>query len=82
MKSFIGVLGIVTLVYVGWVEYSVGNVLIRTNDRGSKSVNPSSLLNLMTNPLRNSHLWKRDTIDLNYPFIVILTAIGYYGLKS
>jgi len=82
MKSFLGILGIVTLVYIGWVEYSVGNILVRTNARGSKSVNPSSLLNLMTNPFRNSYLWKRDTIDLNYPFIVGMTAIGYYGLKS
>ena len=82
MKSFLKTLGIVTLIYIAWVEYSVGNVLFRTNSQGTKSFNPSSLLNLMMNPLRKSYLWTRNTIDLNYPLIVILTGIGYYGLKS
>ena len=71
---------IVTLLYVAWVEYSVGNILFRTNSLGTTSLNLPSLLNLMLNPLHRSVLWTRSTIDLNYPLILLITVIGYHGL--
>ena len=70
-------LGIVTLLYVAWVEYSVGNILFRTNALGTTSLNIPSLLNLMVNPLHSSFLWTRSTIDLNYPLILLITVIGW-----
>jgi hypothetical protein len=77
MKSLLLLIGIVTLIYVAWVEYSVGNVLFRTNARGTTSLNFPSLLNLMLNPLHSSFLWTRSTLDLNYPLILLITVIGY-----
>jgi len=68
---------IVTLLYVAWVEYSVGNILFRTNALGTTSLNIPSLLNLMLNPLHSSFLWTRSTIDLNYPLILLITVIGW-----
>jgi hypothetical protein len=69
---------IVTLLYVAWVEYSVGNILFRTNALGTTSLNIPSLLNLMLNPLHSSFLWTRSTIDLNYPLILLITISGYF----
>ena len=77
MKSLLLLIGIVTLVYVAWAEYSVGNVLFRTNSRGTTSLNIPSLLNLMVNPLHSSFLWTRNTLDLNYPLILLITIIGH-----
>ena len=70
-------IGSVTLLYIGWGEYSVGNVLFRTNSRGTTSLNIPSLINLMLNPLHSSFLWTRETLDLNYPLILLITIIGY-----
>ena len=77
MKSLLLLIGIVTLLYIAWAEYSVGNVLFRTNSRGTTSLNIPSLLNLMLNPLHSSFLWTRETLDLNYPLILLITVIGY-----
>ena len=77
MKSLLLLIGIVTLLYIAWVEYSVGNVLFRTNSQGTSSLNIPSLINLMLNPFHSTFLWTRDTLDLNYPLILLITVIGY-----
>lgn len=68
---------VVTLVYIGWVEYSVGNILLRTDSNGGKSFNWGSLWNLMIHPLHNSTLWNKHSMDLNYPFVIGTTLLGY-----
>ena len=78
MKSLLLLIGIVTLLYIAWAEYSVGNILFRTNSQGTTSLNFPSLINLMLNPLHSSFLWTRETLDLNYPLILLITVIGYY----
>ena len=75
------VLLIVTIIFIIYTEYSVGNILIRTNSSGGKSVNLSSMFNFMINPLHKSFLWNIKSLDINYPFIVICTIISYKLFK-
>ena len=75
--NLLKILGIVTIIFIIYVEYSVGGILIRYNSLGKKSFNFKSLLNFMIHPLHNRFLWNIKTLDINYPFI-ILSTIGCY----
>ena len=41
---------IVTILFICWAEYSLGNVFLRSDCTGGKSFNFRSLLHLMTHP--------------------------------
>ena len=76
-KGYFFVILVVTLFYILWVEYSVGNILLRTNSQGGRSLNFQSLWNLMTHPLHDKALWNKQCIDLNYPFVLSMTTFVY-----
>ena len=69
------ILLIVTILFIIYVEYSVGGILIRSNSSGGKSINLMSMLNFMINPLHKSFLWNIKSLDINYPFVIICTII-------
>ena len=71
------ILLIVTILFIIYVEYSVGGILIRSNSSGGKSINLMSMLNFMINPLHKSFLWNVKSLDINYPFVIICTIILY-----
>ena len=66
---------IVTILFIIYVEYSVGGIIIRSNSSGGKSVNLSSMFHFMINPLHKSFLWNFKSLDINYPFVIICTII-------
>ena len=72
---------IVTILFVLWIEYSVGNVFYRISIDGSKRFNLLSLLNFMINPFHSSFLWNWETIDLNYIFIIGISILLYYLIE-
>ena len=76
MKFFLYLL-IITILFIIYVEYSVGGILIRSNSSGSKSFNFRSLLNFMFHPLYNKLLWNFKSLDINYPFIMLISIIIY-----
>ena len=76
MKSFLFLL-IITILFIIYVEYSVGGILIRSNSSGGKSFNFSSLFNFMLHPLYNKLLWNFKSLDINYPFIMLISIIIY-----
>ena len=73
---------IVTILFIIYSEYSVGGILIRSNSLGKKSLNFSSMFNFMINPLHKTFLWNIRSLDINYPFVLSCTIIGYYLFKK
>ena len=76
MKFFLYLL-MITILFIIYVEYFVGGILIRSNSSGSKSFNFRSLLNFMFHPLYNKLLWNFKSLDINYPFIILISIIFY-----
>ena len=69
---------IVTILFIIYIEYSVGGILLRINSKGIKIFNFKSLFNFLIHPLHNKFLWNIKTLDINYPFIIGITTIIYY----
>ena len=69
---------LITIIYIIWVEYSIGGILFRPNSLGKQSLNISSLFNFMINPLYNKFLWNLEIIDTNYIFILIISSLLYF----
>lgn len=77
MKYFYYLL-IITILFIIYIEYSIGGILIRENSKGYLSFNILSLINFMINPLHNKFLWNTSLLDVNYIFILILYSVFYY----
>ena len=71
-------ISIVTVLFIIYVEYSVGGILWRQTSSGVKSFNFGSLFNYLINPLRQKILWNVELLDVNYVFVVIVSSIIYY----
>ena len=71
-------ISIVTVLFIIYVEYSVGGILWRQTSSGVKSFNFGSLFNYLIDPLRQKFLWNVELLDVNYIFVVIVSSIIYY----
>ena len=54
----------------------------RINSNGVKCINISSMINFMLHPLHNKLLWNFKSLDINYPFIIIISVIIYFCVKN
>jgi len=68
---------IVTILFIIYIEYSVGGILLRINSKGIKIFNFKSLFNFLIHPLLNNFLWNIKALDINYPFIIGVTTFIY-----
>ena len=68
---------IITILFIVYVEYSVGGILFRPNDLGKTVINIRSLLNYLIHPLYNRFLWNPKLLDVNYPFIIFVFSFIY-----
>ena len=76
MNIFIYLL-IITILFIIYIEYNVGGILIRSNSSGGKSINIRSMLNFMIHPLYNKLLWNFKSLDINYLFILFISIFIY-----
>lgn len=70
--------GIITLIFVIYSEYSIGQILFRPNSFGIISLNLNSLLGFLINPFYRRDLWTWQTLDINYAFVLIYSLCVYY----
>jgi hypothetical protein len=71
-------LGIITIIFIIYSEYSVGSILFRPDSTGKLSINLYSLLGFLMNPFYKRDLWNLNTLDINYAFIVSYFLFLYY----
>jgi hypothetical protein len=64
-------IGIITLIFVIYSEYSIGQILFRPDSSGIISTNLNSLLGFLANPFYRRDLWTWKTLDINYAFVLI-----------
>jgi len=65
-----------TILYVAYVQKSIGNVWYRQHADRGKTFQPKGLFNLMINPLQSRMLWSREMLDFNY---FVFTGLGVGG---
>lgn len=70
---------IITIIFIVYTEITVGNILFRINSAGKQSINIISMLSFMVHPLHNRFLW--GALDINYPFVFIVSTFIYYIKK-
>ena len=75
---FLAFLALITILFIIYSEYSVGNILFRPDSRGKISMNLYSLLGFLMNPFYKRDLWNWDTLDINYAFVIIYSSLIYY----
>ena len=65
-----------TVVFAGYIQYSVGNIWYRC-----KTFQPKQLFHFMLNPLRERTLWRREFLDLNWFVFTFTGMVMYVFLK-
>jgi len=65
----------ITIVFIIYSEYSVGQILLRPDSYGKISMNIGSMFYFMINPFYETHLWSVKTLDINYAFIIIVSLL-------
>lgn len=78
--KFILYLLFITILFIIYVEYSVGNVIYRVGVDGMKSFRLMNIFHFLINPLYNHFLWKLNLLDVNYIFTIIISTILYYNI--
>lgn len=73
---------IITILFLIYVEYSVGNVIYRVVASGEKKLNIFNGLSFLIEPLKNSFLWNWKVLDLNYIVILSLSTIFYKNILT
>ena len=69
---------IITLTFVIYSEYSVGQIFLRPDSNGKITMNFNSLFGYLMNPFYKRDLWTWQTLDINYVFILIYSFFIFY----
>lgn len=81
MNQFMKTILLITILFLFWIEYTVGNVIYRINSEGKKQLNISSMINFMIHPLHNKTLWHWKVLDINYPFVLGMSILIFVNLN-
>jgi len=80
MKLFI-YLFFVTILFLIYIECSVGNVIYRVTSDGTKKILLENIIHYLIEPFKNDYLWKLSVLDLNYIFVIVLSLIIYHNIN-
>ena len=69
---------IITISFIIYSEYSVGQILLRPDSNGKISMNFNSLFGYLMNPFYKRDLWTWNTLDINYAFVLIYSLCVYF----
>ena len=72
----------ITIIFIIYVEYSVGGILFRPNSLGKSSFNFYSLFSYLIDPLHNRFLWNIQLLDVNYIFVLGISLFLYYMFNT
>ena len=81
IKQILILNSIITIFFIIYIEYNVGNIFIRMNNNGIKVFNFNSLFNYLINPLFNRFLWNIQLLDVNYIFVILFFNLAHYMFK-
>ena len=68
---------IITILFLFYVELTVGNVIYRIVSSGEKKFNIYHGISYLLEPFTNTFLWNWRLLDVNYIFIIIVSIIVY-----
>lgn len=69
---------IITIFFIIYSEYSIGQILLRPDSTGKTSINLNSLFGYLMNPFYKRDLWTWNTLDINYAFVLIYSLCVYF----
>ena len=78
IKQILILNNIITILFIIYIEYIIGNIFYRIDSSGFKHFNIINLIYYLISPLNNIFLWHIDLLDVNYIFIILFTNIIYY----
>jgi len=76
MNYFIYIL-IITLLFLIYVELSVGGIVYRVNASGKKNIQFGNIIHYLVDPLHNKFLWNPSLLDVNYVFVFLVSSLLY-----
>ena len=77
--NFFLYLGIITILFLIYVEYSVGNIIYRVDSSGVRRIHIKNILRYLVEPFTNRFLWNIRLLDVNYIFILVISVIIYFN---
>ena len=80
MINFLLYLFIITILFLLYVELTVGNVIYRIVSSGEKKINIYYVISYLLEPFKNTFLWNWKLLDINYIFIIIISTIFYQNV--
>ena len=76
MNYFIYIL-IITVIFLIYVEISVGGIVYRVNAMGKKNFQFGNIIHYLVDPLHNKFLWNPSLLDVNYVFVFLVSSLLY-----
>ena len=76
--NFFLYLGIITILFLIYVEYSVGNIIYRVDSSGVRRIHIINILRYLVEPFTNRFLWNIRLLDVNYIFVLSCSLFLYY----
>jgi len=78
--KFISYIFFITILFIAYIEYSVGSIIFRDGAKGVKEFVPLNIIHYLVNPLHNHFLWRYHLLDVNYIFTITIATILYYNI--